>query len=227
MTGSGQDAHQGFGFGRGPILMGLVSLMLMLVAFFIVLVAMSEFDERRVRSALASIQDSFAGTPDEIEGDDDLSAADAIALQAVRDELAGLFATELQIDRIERTGGGAVEIDVAADRLFADGTAQLQPTVRAVLERVIAALERRPPGYRYEIDVLVGRGSEAQESEMSVARSGALVRAFIDAGAMRSAMAAGLRPEKPERVRLVLHLISGPRQSLPLSPVAVRGERHE
>ena len=199
-----EEVHQGFGFGRGPILMGLVSLLLMMVAFFIVLVGMSDFDDSRVRSVLVSIQTSFAGMPGGTEGTDEQSRADSIALEAVRNEVAGVFATALQLDRIERTGG----------------TAQLLPGADAVLRRVVAALDRRPAGYRYELDALVGRASvpadasaAADDIAPTAARSGALVRAFIAAGALPSSMAAALQPEAPERIRIVVRLIAGARPS--------------
>ena len=200
--------------------MGLVSLLLMMVAFFIVLVGMSDFDDSRVRSVLVSIQTSFAGMPGGTEGTDEQSRADSIALEAVRNEVAGVFATALQLDRIERTGAGAVEIEVAADRLFAAGTAQLLPGADALLRRVVAALDRRPAGYRYELDALVGRASvpadasaAADDIAPTAARSGALVRAFIAAGALPSSMAAALQPEAPERIRIVVRLIAGARPS--------------
>lgn len=212
------EGHQGFGFGRSSILLGFLSLQLMLLAFFIVLVSMSTFDDRRIRSVLGSIQDVFADLPNAVDGADAQSNADAIALDAIRDEVADVFATALQLDRIERTGAGAVELEVAADRLFARGTAQLLPGTEAILRRVVAALDARPAGYRYELDVLVGRTMSmsdgqagAPDTAIEVGRAGMLVRAFVTAGALPSGMAAGLQPQAQERVRLVLRLVPGAR----------------
>jgi hypothetical protein len=221
------ETHQGFGFGSGPILMGLLGLQLMLLAFFIVLVSMSSFDQKRVHSVLGSIQAQFTGLPRADEGTDEQSRADAVTLDAVRDEVAGVLATALQLDRVERTGIGAVEIEFAAGKLFAADTAQLLPGMETVLRRVVEALDRRPVGYRYELDVLVGRTQNAAAdaglatasldaaslgaASLETRRAGALVSAFIAAAARPNSMAAGLQPTAPDRVRLVLRLLTGTR----------------
>lgn len=210
---AGTDASaQGFGFGRGTILLSFLSLQLMLLAFFIVLVSLSTFDDRRVRSVLGSIQDVFAELPNSEDGDDPRSSADALALEAVRDEVAEVLATALVLDRIERTGTGDVEIEVAADRLFADGTAQLLPGTEAILARVATALEKRPVGYRYEMDVLVGRAdARPGTGRLEVERAGALVRGFAAAGALPSGLSAGIERRGGERVRVLLRLLADAR----------------
>lgn len=211
------ETQQGFGFGSGPLLMALIGLQLMLLAFFIILVSMSSFDETRVRSVLGSIQAQFSGLPAADEGTDDQARADAITLDAVRDEVAGVFATALQLDRVERTGAGAVEIEFLADKLFAAGTEELQPGMDVLLARVVTALDRRPAGYRYELDVLVGRpqtgpaAAPLDTATLETRRAGALVRAFVAAAARPDSLAAGLQPMAPDRVRLVLRLITGSR----------------
>jgi hypothetical protein len=219
------ETHKGFGFGSVPILMGLVGLQLMLLAFFIVLVGMSSFDSTRVDSVLGSIQQQFAALPGAGQGENATSSADALSLEAVRDEVAGVLATRLQLDRIERNGTGAVEIEFAADKLFAEGTAQLLPGIDHMLQRTVAAIDRRPAGFRYELDVLVGRPQGGPADALAVDRAGALVRAFIDFGASPSSMSAGLQPASPGRVRLALRLIEGARPTglfadLPAAPRA-------
>ncbi len=222
-----EETHKGFGFGSGPILMGLVGLQLMLLAFFIVLVGMSSFDATRVDSVLGSIQQKFAALPGAGQGEDAVPSADAISLEAVRDEVTGVLATMLQLDRIERTGTGAVEIELAADKLFAEGTDQLLPGIDHMLQRTVAAIDRRPTGFRYELDVLVGRPQDGPTDALAIDRAGALVRAFIGFGAHPSSMAAGLQPASPGRVRLVLRLIEGARPTdlfagLPAAPWAAQ-----
>ncbi len=222
-----EETHKGFGFGSGPILMGLVGLQLMLLAFFIVLVGMSSFDATRVDSVLGSIQQKFAALPGAGQGEDAVPSADAISLEAVRDEVTGVLATMLQLDRIERTGTGAVEIELAADKLFAEGTDQLLPGIDHMLQRTVAAIDRRPTGFRYELDVLVGRPQDGPTDALAIDRAGALVRAFIGFGAHPSSMAAGLQPASPGRVRLVLRLIEGARPTdlfagLPAAPRAAQ-----
>jgi hypothetical protein len=225
MTGA-EESYKGFGFGSVPILLGLVGLQLMLLAFFIVLVSMSSFDETRVGSVLGSIQERFAALGSTGPDGDAATSPDTLSLEGIQDEVTGVLATMLKLDRIERNGSGAVEIEFAADKLFAAGTSHLLPGIDDMLSRVVAALDRRPAGYRYELDVLIGRPQGAADMH-EVDRAGSLVRAFIGFGADPSSMAAGLQPAAPGRVRLTLRLIEGSRPTnlfadLPAVPGAVQ-----
>ena len=203
------------GSGRDPNLVGLLSLQLLLLAFFILLVSMSSFDTQRVRSVLGSVQSAFSDASSTREGDAETNRADAIVLDAITDEIEGVLATALQLDRVERVGGGAVDVELAAETLFAAGTAQLLPGRSEMLKRIVTALDRRPAGYRYDLDVLLGRsGSEAGMSggdlpappTLEIDRAGALAQAFQNSGAQESGIAAGLLPTAPGKLRLVIRL---------------------
>ena len=203
------------GSGHDPNMVGLLSLQLVLLAFFILLVSMSSFDTQRVRSVLGSVQSAFSDAASTREGDAETHQADAIVLDAITDEIEGVLATALQLDRVERIGDGAVDLDLAAETLFAAGTAQLLPGRSDMLKRIVTALDRRPAGYRYDLDVLVGRpGSEAGSPDgnsplppaLEIDRAGALAKAFQESGALESGIASGLLPDAPGKLRLVIRL---------------------
>src|SRR3546814_6683336 len=109
-----EGAHKGFGFGNGPILIGLLSLQLILLAFFILLVSMSSFDVHRVRSVLDSVQLAFSQTPDAAGQVDAAQGADAIALTDIADEIEGVLAAALQPDPPNGNGEGAITFDTTA-----------------------------------------------------------------------------------------------------------------
>lgn len=204
---------------RDPNLIGLLSLQLLLLAFFILLVSISSFDAQRVRSVLDSVQAAFSDVPDPVDSNGETSRADAIVLAAIIDELEGVLATTLQLDRVERVGNGAVQLDMPVDALFAPGTAQLEPGRADLLKHLVAALDRRPAGYRYDLQALVGTpaasrtetGNAAAPSSIAVDRAGALARALLDSGAMPSGVAGGVLPGAPGRLRLVIELTDAPR----------------
>jgi hypothetical protein len=231
MTGA-EDTHKGFGFGSGPILMGLLGLQLILLAFFILLVSMSSFDTHRVRSVLDSVQGAFSETPAESGDDDEAQRADAIALAGIVDEIEGVLVSALQLDRVERTGEGAIAFDLPADALFAAGTAQLLPARGDVFARLVAALDRRPAGYRYDLELLVGRLPAATDDAASlpmleIDRAGVLARALRDAGAQESGLAAGLLPNAPDKLRIVINLTDQPRIHGLFAPGAPAGSATE
>ena len=211
-----EGAHKGFGFGDGPILIGLLGLQLILLAFFILLVSMSSFDTHRVRSVLDSVQVAFSQAPGAAGHDDEAQGADAIALADIVDEIEGVLASALQLDRLQRMGEGAITFDLPADAIFAPGTAHLLPTRGEMFARLVAALDRRPAGYRYDIELLVGRAPAAIDGAAplpmaEIARAGALARALRDAGALESGLAAGLLPNAPGTLRIIIELTDQPR----------------
>lgn len=227
MTAAG-GANKGFGFGNGPILIGLLSLQLILLAFFILLVSMSSFDVHRVRSVLDSVQLAFSQTPDAAGQVDAAQGADAIALTDIADEIEGVLAAALQLDRLKRTGEGAITFDLPVDAIFAAGTAHLLPTRGEMFARLVAALDRRPTGYRYDIELLVGRAPAAvdraaQLPMFEIDRAGALARALLDAGALESGLAAGLLPNAPGTLRIIIELTDQPRTQGLFAPGSLIG----
>lgn len=214
-----EAGQQHSGLGRDPNLVGLLSLQILMLAFFILLVSISSFDTPRVRSVLDSVQATFSDMPAPADSDGDTSRADAIALAAILEELEGVLATALELDRVERVGDGAVQLDMPADALFVADSAQLEPGRADLLKRIVAALDRRPPGYRYDLQALVGapaapvaEGADAAAPSMTaIDRAGALARALLEGGAMPSGIAGGVLPGAPGRLRLVIELTDTPR----------------
>lgn len=199
--------------GRDPNLVGLLSLQLLLLAFFILLSSISTFDESRVRSVLGSVQEAFSDVSGSSDRDDSAMQADAIVLAAIVDEVEGVLSTALQLDRVERVGEGDVAFELPADALFVAGSAQIAPGRADVLRRIVAALDRRPAGFRYELDLLVGRAAATADGAdavplptLGIDRAGALARAFDDAGAMPSALSAGLTSAADGKLRVVIRL---------------------
>ena len=95
--------------------------------------------------------------------------------------------------------------------LFAADTAQLAPGRDEILRRVVVALDRRPAGHRYDIEILVGQmatgvAGEGAVPALEIARAGILARTLHDHGALESGLAAGILPGLPDRVRLVIDL---------------------
>lgn len=206
--------EQRSGYGRDPNLVGLLSLQLLLLAFFILLVNMSTFDVQRVRSVLGSVQAAFSEASTAPDSQDQLQRADSIILSEIVEEIEGVLASTLQLDRVARDGDGAITFELPADALFAAGTAQLAPGRDDILRRLVAALDRRPAGYRYEVEMLVGRtmpGGEGAAPALEIARAGALARTLHGQGAVESGLAAGLLPAAPGRLRIAILLTEQPR----------------
>lgn len=215
MLDPGEQHHEA---GQDPNLVGLLSLQLLLLAFFILLSTISTFDESRVRSVLGSVQEAFSDVTGSSEHDDVEMQADSIVLSAIVDEVEGVVKTALQLDRVTRVGDGDIAFDLPAESLFAAGTAQSTPGRADVLRRIVVALDRRPSGYRYELDILVGRaaaeagaGDAVSLPALQIDRAGTLARALVDAGATPSGLSSGLLPGASDKLRVVIRLVQQPR----------------
>lgn len=206
----------GFGGGsfrrwRGDInLATLLSLQLLLLAFFVLLTAVSRFEGDRSRSVIASVQATFgpiAGRPDGEGGR--AASADAVALGAFREEIGHLARTAIPLTRVEAaTPSDVMQIDLPADAFFRPEESRPKPARRSFFRRLVAALAHRPAGSRYELEL---RQSTHLPQPLAVARAGALARALAAAGVPEDSLSVGIGPGDAGRIRFVIRLRSGAR----------------
>lgn len=181
----------------------LLSLQLLLLAFFVLLTALSSFEGDRSRLVIDSLQSAFSAP----FGDRAPTAggrADALLLLSLQEEVGDLVATAVPLTRVERTAPGrAMSLDLPEDAFFRAGEVRLNPLQRPLFERLVRALDRRPAAYRYEIDLLQ---PDSVPQPLLVARAGALVDALIAAGAPPASLSIGSRPGEPGRIRIMIRL---------------------
>ena len=201
----------GVGAGRGtrdPNMLTLLSLNLLLLAFFILLASISRFEEERVRSVIDSVQVAFGGAADPSSGSAAVAAAESLAIRTVQEEIRALAERSIPLTRVERTGVGEIRIDLPVDALFRPGEARVNPAQTPFLQRLTAMLAGGPASLRYEIDVTQ---ADIGDRPIEVARAGAVVRALAGAGAPAEGLSAGTGPGDPGWVRLVIRFIEGDR----------------
>ena len=90
-----------------------------------------------------------------------------------------------------------MRVQMTADSLFEPGKIQPRVSQRPLMDRVIAALSSRPPGYQFDMEFVVGspfsegnRLSTQQSLEML--RAGAYVREMLNRGVPPDAVSIGL-----------------------------------
>ena len=201
----------GEGAGRGtrdPNLLTLLSLNLLLLAFFILLASISHFDEARVRSVIDSVQVAFRGAAAPSSGPAAVAAAESLAIRTVQEEIRALAEQSIPLTRVERAGVGEIRIDLPVDALFRPGEARVNPAQTPFLQRLTAMLAGGPATLRYEIDVTQ---ADIGDRPTEVARAGAVVRALAGAGAPADGLSAVTGPGDPGWVRLVIRFVEGDR----------------
>ncbi len=204
-----------------PNVVALLSLKLLLLGFFILLNALSEFEEHRTRSVLDSVNEAFDGRIDAPESHAPFAAALGPLEQgrAMMEEVGRLFHALIPAVRSEHAADrGRLQLELPADTLFRPGGIALQPGRDLLLRRLVAALASDGRlGLDFEVELLHGAAADAYDvpaaapgGTLEMRRLGALVRLLVRLGVPASKLSIGLLPGRPGRARLVLQAYHGP-----------------
>ena len=167
-----------------------LSLYLLILAFFILLVTISTVDKNKVDAVAESIKSDF-----EIEKRE---TGPILAGQVFQDKTTELFATALGVQKIEIMQLGKImRIQMTAEALFEPGKAATKKSQQPLIDRVIAALSSRPPGYQFDMEFVVGSPYISgkilpTQQTLEMRRAGAFVREMLNRGAPPDAVSIGM-----------------------------------
>ncbi|WP_340118631.1 flagellar motor protein MotB [Pelagibius sp. 7325] len=204
---AGGIPRSGTGQSNGNII-ALLSLNILLLAFFILLNSLSSFEEERRDAVMDSVRQAFQGL---VPADRNVQATPAAAdifegAQEAVDSLSQLFGDGLPlVESRDAAGRWILQVDMPVADLFADDSNDLLPDGAETL-RLIASVMADPRFARagFEVDVFYGlRGSASgvDGNREAMARAGALVRALEREGMPPASLSAGLLPAFPGQVR--------------------------
>mgnify|MGYP000665665111 CR=1 FL=1 len=201
----------------------MLSLKLILLAFFILLTTMAEFDEERSREVMESVAVTFVGEVPAVVGRQNPEAGTG-ALQgakALKTQLKSLFKQSVPAVQVEESADGSVlRLEMDARDLFQRGSTALAPERRALLRRMVESLTGGPGSKQfYELQFLHAYPEIAAigQNSLAVLRGGALVRRLRQQGVNAEKMSAGLWPVSAEgpdmgRISLAVHLYNTEQQ---------------
>jgi flagellar motor protein MotB len=185
-------------------IVAMLSLKLLLLAFFILLSTMSSFEEKRSRAVLESVATTFEGHVAAIRSLDNPAAGLGQLENApsLVDQLKSLFRQTLPVVEMEESPtGNALRLEVPADSVFVAGSARLAPGRGVLLDRLARILNGEDgPEAAYELQLLHsvrGSGDEAA-GELAVQRGGVMARRLSDLGVARDSLSIALWPRAPE-----------------------------
>ncbi len=198
-------------------LTSILSLFLLLLAFFIMLNSIAQFETRRTDAVLGSLAATF--NVEKPEGQSRTLGSFVGHLDAVAElerEITGLLRTLVQLDRFEVIRSGTlVSATIDNDVLFGDGvgpTETMRKFTRQTAGLLNVAADRltiemtayaRPAGGR----VLRARSASV---ETAAARAGSLVRAFAEFGVATSQLVVALEDGDPDETRIEFRVLSAP-----------------
>ncbi|MBL8708993.1 MAG: hypothetical protein JNL25_07365 [Rhodospirillaceae bacterium] len=167
---------------RNPSLVPFLSVQLLVLAFFIVLTSQATRDASKARAITESVQRHFAGTERLVqEGPQRGPAAPDVrdVLNNVMIQFQGLVPLDRNVVHLS-----ALEqaLRLPTELFFEDGSSELRPTRRGLIDEVMRAIDLRPQGWGYEMEIQV-QGDPPDALALNRAAS------------LAAAMAADKRPE--------------------------------
>ena len=193
----------------------LVSIYLLLTAFFIVLNSISNQKVSRAGAALESVNNSFdkrfeppARVIDFLRQPNVIAPNDEFV-----EEAAGLMASVFSLDAGSFTmGGDSVRVAVPIEMLFDDGSAVtregLSPFVIQMSELVMAS----KTGERREVEFVFGNGSSELSSQplqrqfLAARRAGNLAQSLVGLGLPPNAVSIGVAPGSDKVITVVFRI---------------------
>jgi hypothetical protein len=191
----------------------LLSLKLILLAFFILMNALSEFESRKKETVLDSVSRAFRGS---IQTPRDASSlGPSLGLlplpENLVNEIGSLFESFVPDARARRTAHAtAMAVDLPAEALFRPGEHEIRPERKVLIRRLARSMMQDPGGdLKYELAFEHGApapGAPEADTARAVRRADSIARYLIRQAIPSSILSIGLRPGAPDMVRFVLHL---------------------
>lgn len=189
-------------------IVALLSLKILLLAFFILLNALATFEDNRRTAVVDSVRQAFQGlVPAQASLESSPAALDVFdGAEQVVDALHQLFASDLPIvERAENPGSWILRVDLPVGDLFAEDGQELLPEGAETLRLIAAVLDDpRFADSAYRVDVLHGlQGSKSglDGHRGDLVRAGILIRGLERLGLSPARLSAGFLPDFAGRVR--------------------------
>ncbi len=198
-------------------IVSLLSLNLLLLGFFILLTALSNYQEDRQRLVLESVNEAFNGrVPADRSYSDSSSGLDNLEeIESLLDDVGELFGSALPAVRTKRAADQpVVRFELPDTTLFAPDSVDLRPGRWLLLGRLIEVLtEERRRNIPFELSILHGvapglppRSLEEASGSLVVRRLDSLATALVARGLPAGRLSVGIQPGRARVVSFVLRV---------------------
>ena len=203
--------------GGNPHIVLLLSLKLILLAFFILMNALSEFETSRKTAVLESVNRAFRGSIQTPR--DAVSSEASLGLlplpENLMNEVGSLFESFVPSARAKRTERATVmTVDLPAKTIFAPGETGILPERKILIRRLARAMMSEPGGV-LKYDLAFEHGTAAGEDagtaaegraqqDRAVRRADAVARYLIRQSIPPGILSIAVTPGEPDTVRFVL-----------------------
>ena len=214
MMDDGEDILEPPGGKKDNTIALFLGLYLLILAFFILLVSISSLEEVRTQQIMDSLSSTFTTIlpPSTKLTPFQKDEGDVIAGQAFQERITGIFATTLQIAKVDVVQPGRLmKVSLPTRALFEEGEVEMRDVQLEILDRIVAALSARPAGVRYDLEFVIGsefiRGTKNLPvgETLEMGRAGAFAREMLSRGVPPDSVSVGMRKADPTQVDLWFH----------------------
>ncbi|GHF29331.1 hypothetical protein GCM10017044_25730 [Kordiimonas sediminis] len=190
-------------FGADSSLGLFVSLYLLLLAFFVILNAMSNQATSRAEAVMDSVSATFRNPAVPMAENFDFLAEEELPgpTDTVLTDINGLFMTEFSIPgRYTSEGGDVMEFTIPESFFYVRGSLTVRTDKHPFLDSLIETIKRIDKGTQQEMVFMFASGTGRISSgldagqELSIRRAGALARMLADKGLPLGAFSTGFAP---------------------------------
>ncbi len=190
-----------------PIFLGLFLLVL---AFFIMLVSISTFENVKSDAVKDSLTSAFTAVLRPTSDPTSFNAkdGDVIAGEAFQQQVTGIFSTSVQVERIEVVQPGRLmRVVMPVSALYREGESALRTDQVQLFDRVVAALSNRPVGLRQDMEFVIGsavtgEGTLPVGETLEMQRAGGFARMLAERGAPPDTVSVGIQRGDAGKVTL-------------------------
>ena len=191
-----------------------LSLYLLLLAFFILLNAISSFEDVKSQKVMDSLSSTFTSLVSVQDGARFTGQlGDVVATREFMVDAQGVFEAAIpaaKVDIIEP--GELMQVDMRSDALFLIDSAKIRPAHTDLFDRLVSALSNAPEGVRYIMEFQIGSdyatGTNMPIGEtLSVARAGAFAREAMSRGVPPDLVLVGIKHGDPDQLRIRFRIV--------------------
>lgn len=207
---------------NAPVISLFLSLFLLILAFFILLVAISTFEDVKSQAVMDSLTSTFTtvlptnSDPTEFTAKD----GDIIAGQQFQDQVSDIFSTAMPVAKVEVVQPGKkMRAAFPIDSMFTHSSSDLRPVSIPLLDRIVAALSNPPSGLQFDMEFVVGANYLKDRKlpvhqTLALSRAGSFAREMAKRGAPPNSIAVGIEPADPKRAIIWFYVREKPPGSI-------------
>ena len=187
-----------------------LGLYLLILAFFIILVSISQTEEIKAKAVQDSLTTTFASIlsqPKELTSYTGQSG-EIVAGQQFLERIEGLFSTAIQVAKVETMQPGKqMRITMPSDTLYFPEKIDIRPAQYPLMDRIVASISGSPPGLRFDVEYVIGReptpeGGLPIGQTLEMGRAGAFAREMRSRGAPPGSVVIGMIVGKPDIITM-------------------------